>query len=105
MRNIKISTIVVTLLFTGISFSNNAQSSAEIQNITFTAKNDTLIVTYDIEKAERKELFDISLFITTASGKLMRPRAVSEAKELGFIEDIQEFVGRPGVPIFTITNQ
>lgn len=28
-----------------------------------------------------------------------------EAKDIGFIDDIQEFVGKPGVPIFTITNQ
>jgi len=54
-----------------------SQSTAEIQNIQFSAHNDTLTVTYDIIKAERKELFDISLVITTASGKLIRPRAVS----------------------------
>jgi len=54
-----------------------SQSIAEIQNIQFTARNDTLTVTYDIIQAERKELFDISIVVTTASGKLIRPRAVS----------------------------
>ena len=54
-----------------------SQSSAEIQNIQFTAHSDTLTITYDIIQAERKELFDISLVVTTASGKLIRPRAVS----------------------------
>ena len=57
--------------------SVSGQSTAEIQNIQFEANNDTLTVTYDIIQAERKELFDISLVITTASGKLIRPRAIS----------------------------
>ena len=54
-----------------------SQSTAEIQNIQFTAHNDTLTITYDIVQAERKEMFDISLVVTTASGKLIRPRAVN----------------------------
>ena len=53
------------------------QSSAEIRNIAFSARNDTLVVTYDILNANRKELFDVSMVIKTASGKLIRPRAVS----------------------------
>jgi hypothetical protein len=57
--------------------TGSAQSVAEIQNVQFVARNDTLIVTYDIEKAQRKELFDVTLIVTTASGKLIRPRAVS----------------------------
>ena len=54
-----------------------SQSSAEIQNIRITSQNDTLVVTYDIDHADRKEVFDISLIVNTASGKLIRPRAVS----------------------------
>lgn len=31
--------------------------------------------------------------------------SASEAQKLGFITEIEEFTGEPGVPIFTITNQ
>jgi len=79
MKSIKIPyllliILVVTSLFQIELFS---QSIAEIQNIQFSALNDTLTVTYDIIQADRKELFDISLVVITASGKLIRPRAVS----------------------------
>lgn len=71
----KINGIGVILLLL-VQFTNG-QTLAEIKNIRFFAKNDSLVVTYDIIEAERKELFDISLVISTASGKLIRPRAVS----------------------------
>lgn len=79
MKAIKINyllfiTLIVSMLMQKTVFS---QSTAEIQNISFKTQNDTLIVIYDIENADRKELFDISLVITTASGKLIRPRSVS----------------------------
>ncbi len=79
MKELKINYLLLILLIFGVLIQKqvSSQSTAEIQNISFTAQNDTLIVTYDIEKAERKELFDISLVITTASGKLIRPRSVS----------------------------
>ena len=79
MKGIKINYLLLILLVLGGLMNNQtfSQSSAEIQNISFTAQNDTLIVTYDIDKAVRKELFDISLITTTASGKLIRPRTVS----------------------------
>ena len=74
MKHLKL--LFFTLIAFGILHSNG-QSTAEIQNIQFENRNDTLMVTYDIINAERKEVFDISLVITTASGKLIRPRAVT----------------------------
>jgi len=69
--------LVFISAFLCLENSVSGQSTAEIQNIQFSAHNDTLTVVYDIIQAERKELFDISLVVTTASGKLIRPRAVS----------------------------
>ena len=72
--------LISCLLISAFLYKGNnvsGQSVAEINNIRFIAQNDTLIVTYDIDKAVRKELFDVSLIITTSSGKLIRPRAVS----------------------------
>ncbi|TSA24845.1 MAG: hypothetical protein D4R67_11130 [Bacteroidetes bacterium] len=63
-------------VFLCLGVNVSGQSVAEINNIRFIAQNDTLIVTYDINQAVRKELFDVSLIITTSSGKLIRPRAV-----------------------------
>ena len=78
MKGMKINFLLLISFIFGCCLQQGfSQSAAEIQNISFKAQNDTLIVTYDIEKAERKELFDISLVITTASGKLIRPRTVS----------------------------
>ena len=79
MKNIKITFFLLIALVYGGMFQIQvfSQSTAEIQNIQFSAHKDTLTVTYDIIQAERKELFDISLVITTASGKMIRPRAVS----------------------------
>jgi len=73
----KLFTSLILVACLSLSYTTFCQSSAEIQNISFKAQHDTLVVTYDIENAERKELFDISLVITTASGKLIRPRSVS----------------------------
>jgi len=79
MKERKINYLLLTILVFGILIQIPlfSQSTAEIQNISFKAQHDTLVVRYDIENAEKKELFDISLVITTASGKLIRPRSVS----------------------------
>jgi hypothetical protein len=70
------------LILAAISFFSGfqgcfSQSTAEITNIQFFERNDFLIITYDIEKAERKEIFEVSVTINTASGQLIRPRAIT----------------------------
>jgi len=54
-----------------------AQSKAEIKNVDFTVRNDTLLVTFDLDKAGKNEWFNISLKITTVSGKIIEPNALS----------------------------
>jgi len=61
--------IIIILSIQGI----HAQSRAEIRNVDFQVRNDSLFVTYDIEKASKNELFSISLKITTRSGKTVTP--------------------------------
>jgi len=53
----------------------NAQSDALIENIDFYAEGMTLVITYDIVNANKGELFDIWIKITTESGKSIMPQS------------------------------
>lgn len=64
--------IVITLIFNTTQLIN-AQSHAEIKNVDFMVRNDSMFVTYDLTKAEKQESFNITLKITTASGKIITP--------------------------------
>jgi hypothetical protein len=61
------------ILFSLLTQLGWAQSHAEIRNVDFTVRNDTLFVTYDLDKAAKQERFNISLKITTLSGKIITP--------------------------------
>ena len=70
--------LITLYLFLSIwPYSVKSQSQAEIRNVDFTVRNDSLFVTYDLYKASKKEQFGISLKITTASGKLINPMATT----------------------------
>ncbi len=45
-----------------------AQTNAEITNVDFTVRNDSLFVKYDIDNSRKQERFTVSLKISTASG-------------------------------------
>ena len=64
----------IMLLYSQVA---QAQSHAEINKVDFTVRNDSLFVKYDIDKAGKQERFDISLRITTASGKIITPLTLS----------------------------
>ena len=67
--------IFASLLFSG--FNSFAQSQAEIRNVDFSVRNDTMFVTYDLLKAARNEQFVISLTLKTSSGKVLHPHALT----------------------------
>jgi len=50
-----------------------AQSYAVIRNVDFTVRNDSLVVTYELNKAKNQERFNVSLKLSTASGKTITP--------------------------------
>ena len=54
-----------------------AQSRAEIRNVDFSVRNDSLFVTYDLDKAGKDERFDVLLKISTPSGKIITPYSLS----------------------------
>ncbi len=60
-----------------ITQSGWAQSHAQIRNVDFTVRNDSLFVTYDLDKATKQERFTISLKISTPSGKITTPYTLS----------------------------
>lgn len=79
MTGLKFFTIFILMSLHCMSV---AQSPAEIRNVDFQFRNDSLIVTYDIAKSIRGDLFKVEMVINTASGKTIRPKAVT-----GDIED------------------
>ena len=54
-----------------------AQSHAVISKVYFTVRNDSLFVMYDLGNAGKQERFDISLKITTASGKVIAAKTIA----------------------------
>jgi len=70
MRLVRIIAFIISISWAHFSIG---QSKAEIHNVDFQVRNDSLFVTYDIDKASKKDLFNISLKITTASGKTLTP--------------------------------
>ncbi len=59
------------------ALSGQAQSRAEINKVDFMVRNDSLFVTYDLDKAGNDERFNISLKISTPSGKIITPYSLS----------------------------
>ncbi len=72
MRIIAFVLIIFTLVLDGIG-----QSHAEIRNVDFTVRNDSMFVTYDLGKASKQERFEITLQISTAAGKTINPLTVT----------------------------
>jgi hypothetical protein len=70
--------VVTFIIIIGHSaLSGQAQSRAEIRKIDFMVRNDSLFVTYDIDKADKLERFNIALKITTKSGRNLTPYSLS----------------------------
>ncbi|MEI7525204.1 MAG: hypothetical protein WCJ95_12780 [Mariniphaga sp.] len=69
----KLVLIISILIFVS---STMAQSPAEIRNVDFLFRNDSLIVTYDIVKSSHGDLFKVEMVINKASGEMIRPKAV-----------------------------
>lgn len=55
----------------------SGQSNAQIANVDFFVRNDTLFVTYDLVKAKSSEWFDVTMTVKTPSGKVYFPVALS----------------------------
>ncbi|TSA25042.1 MAG: hypothetical protein D4R67_10860 [Bacteroidetes bacterium] len=53
------------------------QSKAQITNVDFYVRNDTLFISYDLVKAKPNEWFDVTLTVKTPSGKVFFPVALS----------------------------
>jgi len=75
LRVLNVIFYLAAFLFSGLS--SMAQSHAEIRNVDFTVRNDTMFVNYDLLKAGRNEQFVISLTIQTSSGKILYPQALT----------------------------
>jgi len=69
--------IVPVFLHFSCSPGIQAQSHAEIQNIDFSMQHDSIFISYNLLKAAKNERFDISLIVTTASGKTINPLSVT----------------------------
>lgn len=69
--------LVMILFFVSYSQLTFAQSNAEIKNVDFTVKNDSLFVTYELDNAKKHDRFLIQLKISTDSGKVIVPYALS----------------------------
>jgi len=66
----------MSLLLLFVPFLSFSQSP-EVKNVQLTERNDTLSITYDIEKCQRREQLDVSVMVNLESGKQIRPRAVT----------------------------
>ncbi len=53
------------------------QSKAQITNIDFFVRSDTLFVSYDLIKAKKNEWFDVTMTVKTPSGKVFFPVTLS----------------------------
>jgi hypothetical protein len=72
-----IGMILILLCLPSAWINTNAQAKAEIANVDFQVVNDNLVVTYDLLKAKKNELFNIKLIITAVTGKTYLPVTVS----------------------------
>jgi hypothetical protein len=54
-----------------------AQTKAKVENVNFFVEGESLIITYDIVKASGNEAFDVSINITTTSGKKISAYALT----------------------------
>ena len=64
-----VNLLVVTSVF--------SQSKAEIHNVDFQLKNDSLFITYDLVKTAKDQRFLISIEVSIASGKIIKPISLS----------------------------
>lgn len=74
-RHIRIlmQVISLVLMFFGWGREGFGQSHAEIRNVDFTVRNDSMFVVYDLVEAGKGERFDISLKVISTSGKTITP--------------------------------
>ncbi|NQV03360.1 MAG: hypothetical protein HQ542_11985 [Bacteroidia bacterium] len=54
-----------------------AQSKAQITEVDFFVRNDTLFVSYDLIKTKKNEWFEVTLTVKTLTGKVINPVALS----------------------------
>jgi hypothetical protein len=69
--------IALSILIMLCAQVSRAQSKAEIKNVDFSVRNDSMFVVYNLDKAGKQERFTISLKVATASGKEIHPQATS----------------------------
>lgn len=74
-RLIRVVTFLIFIVHCALL--GQAQSRAEIRNVDFSVRNDSLFVTYDLDKAGKDERFDVLLKISTPSGKIISPYTMS----------------------------
>lgn len=73
-----ISSLCFLLIFLlGSPQHTSAQSKAQITEIDFYVKNDTLFVSYDLIKAKKNEWFEVSMTVKTPSGRVIFPGTLS----------------------------
>lgn len=65
--------VILLILFNNHSYS---QSIAKIENIAFNREGPTMIITYDIVKAQTGEKFNIGVIITSESGNNIIPFSI-----------------------------
>ncbi|MFC2102495.1 hypothetical protein ACFLS7_05830 [Bacteroidota bacterium] len=54
-----------------------AQTKAQIANVDFFVRNDTMYVTYDLLKTKSNEWFDVTMTVKTMSGRVLFPVSLS----------------------------
>lgn len=69
--------LAIIFLFLPWAITIQAQSKAEIQNVDFQLRNDSLFVTYDLVKAKVTDRFLISISIKSSSGNTLQPMALT----------------------------
>jgi hypothetical protein len=78
MKNI-ICTLALLTAFTGFLTPSTlkSQTKAEIANVDFIIRNDTLVITYDLLKTKSSERFSISLDIRSVGGRVFLPKSLT----------------------------
>lgn len=79
MKRINNQYILYFAVFLSILISPclKAQSDAIIENIDFYAEGNSLVIKYDIVKANKSELFEIWVKVSTESGKTIIPKSMN----------------------------
>lgn len=71
---LKVVMVAIFVIAVSDAFS---QKNAEIQNVDFKLQDNQLIITYDISKAKKTDIFNVDLLIRTKSGKTITPKSIS----------------------------